>query len=56
MVVLIDTNVIIDFLITREPFFESSSKIIEKCAAGELKGYIAKEKRGNNRMIISSFF
>ena len=41
MVVLIDTNVIIDFLITREPFFQSSSKIMEKCAAGELKGHIA---------------
>lgn len=41
MVVLIDTNVIIDFLITREPFFESSSKVMEKCATGELKGYIA---------------
>ena len=41
MVVLIDTNVIIDFLITREPFFQSSSKIMEKCATGELKGHIA---------------
>lgn len=41
MAVLIDTNVIIDFLITREPYFESSSKVMEKCAAGELKGYIA---------------
>lgn len=41
MVVLIDTNVIIDFLITREPYFESSSKVIEKCATGELAGYIA---------------
>lgn len=41
MVVLIDTNVIIDFLITREPFFAASSKVIEKCATGELKGYIA---------------
>ncbi len=37
MAVLIDTNVIIDFLITREPYFESSSNVIEKCAAGELK-------------------
>lgn len=41
MVVLIDTNVIIDFLITREPYFESSSKVMEKCAVRELKGYIA---------------
>lgn len=41
MVVLIDTNMIIDFLITREPYFESSSKVMEKCAVRELKGYIA---------------
>lgn len=41
MVILVDTNVIIDFLITREPFYKSSSEIIEKCVAGELDGYIA---------------
>lgn len=38
---MIDTNMIIDFLITREPYFESSSKVMEKCAVRELKGYIA---------------
>ena len=37
MVVLVDTNVIIDFLATREPFYESSSKVIEKCSKGELE-------------------
>lgn len=41
MVVLIDTNVIIDFLATREPFYKVSSKVMEKCANRELKGYIA---------------
>jgi predicted nucleic acid-binding protein len=41
MEVLVDTNIIVDFLITREPFFEVSSKIIAKCANGELSGYIA---------------
>lgn len=41
MVVLVDTNVIIDFLITREPFYESSLKIIKKCAGKELDGYVA---------------
>lgn len=41
MAVLIDTNVMIDFLATREPFFASASRIIEKCASGELRGYIA---------------
>lgn len=41
MVILVDTNVIIDFLTTREPYFEASSKVIAKCANGELTGYIA---------------
>lgn len=41
MTILVDTNVIIDFLITREPFYEASSEIIKKCADGELTGYIA---------------
>ena len=41
MVVLIDTNVVIDFLTTREPFYRASSKIITKCASKEIDGYIA---------------
>lgn len=41
MVVLIDTNVIIDFLAVREPFYDSSAKVLEKCAVGEADGYIA---------------
>lgn len=41
MVILVDTNVIIDFLTTREPYFDASSKVIAKCADGELTGYIA---------------
>jgi predicted nucleic acid-binding protein len=41
MVILVDTNVIIDFLITREPFYKASSEIIKRCADGRLTGYIA---------------
>lgn len=41
MVVLIDTNVIIDYLLTREPYYEASSDIILKCAQKKLMGYIA---------------
>lgn len=41
MVVLIDTNVIIDYLLTREPYYEASSAIILKCAQKKLTGYIA---------------
>lgn len=41
MAVLIDTNVIIDFLTTREPFFEASKKVLTKCSDGEVEGYLA---------------
>lgn len=41
MVILIDTNVIIDFLIAREPFYQPAAQIIEKCASEEVDGYIA---------------
>ena len=41
MVVLVDTNVVIDFLASREPFYKASSEIIMKCANGEIEGHIA---------------
>lgn len=36
--VLIDTNVIIDVLQRREPFFEDSNAIVLACARGQLEG------------------
>lgn len=41
MVVLIDTNVIIDFLLLREPFSQAASEVITRCANRELTGCIA---------------
>lgn len=41
MVILIDTNAIIDYLITREPFYKAALGVIERCADGRLSGYIA---------------
>lgn len=41
MVVLIDTNVIIDFLMTREPFYQAASEVITRCADKKLTGCIA---------------
>lgn len=41
MVVLIDTNVIIDYLTTREPFYKASSEIIAMCVRKEITGYVA---------------
>lgn len=41
MVVLVDTNVIIDFLITREPFYQAAAEVITRCVNRQLMGYIA---------------
>lgn len=35
MVILVDTNIIIDVLANREPYAEDAKKILEKCATKE---------------------
>lgn len=40
MKILIDTNVILDVLMKRTPFFESSAQILRLCENDEIKGYI----------------
>lgn len=41
MVVLIDTNVIIDYLTERNGFFESSRNTMEICSSEDVQGYVA---------------
>ena len=41
MVVLGDTNIIIDALANREPYADNAKKILEKCAAREVTGILA---------------
>jgi predicted nucleic acid-binding protein len=41
MVVLIDTNVILDHLIMREPFAAVACKILQKCYKKEISGFFA---------------
>lgn len=41
MVVMIDTNVIIDFLLKREPYDKAATEILRKCAEKEITGYVA---------------
>lgn len=40
MGVLIDTNVILDFLQEREPFVENAARLFERTDAGEIQGFI----------------
>lgn len=41
MRILIDTNVVLDFLLEREPFVEDAGKLFEKIDADEIDGFIA---------------
>lgn len=41
MVVLVDTNIIIDALANREPYADNAKKILGKCAAREVTGILA---------------
>ncbi len=41
MRVLIDTNVILDWLMCREPFHEAAKRVMEESVFGNLEGYIS---------------
>ena len=41
MVILIDTNVALDFLTVRQPFYQSAKAILQACACDNVQGYIA---------------
>lgn len=39
--ILVDTNVLLDYLLEREPFFEDAKKVILSCRDGKVRGCIA---------------
>lgn len=41
MLVLFDTNIILDVLEKRPPFYDSSKSVLESCVSGNVTGYIA---------------
>lgn len=41
MVILIDTNVALDFLTMRQPYYNDAKNVIRICADGQVQGYIA---------------
>ncbi len=41
MRVLIDTNIVLDFLQEREPFVEDAARLFQSIDAGEVQGFIA---------------
>lgn len=41
MVILVDTNIILDLFMNREPYVENARIIMTKCAEREITGYLA---------------
>lgn len=39
--VLVDANVILDYITTREPYYHDAYKVIDMCHSGIVKGYLA---------------
>ena len=50
--ILIDTNVLLDYLLGREPFFEDAKKVILSCTEGNTKGCIAAHSISNMFFIL----
>lgn len=50
--ILIDTNVLLDYLLEREPFFEDAKKVILSCTEGNIKGCIAAHSISNMFFIL----
>lgn len=56
MVILVDTNIILDVIASREPFVTESRKILELCAKQEIKGYISFHSVSNIFFILRKKF
>ena len=56
MKILIDTNVLLDFIIGREPFYENADKVISLCVDKKIEGYIAAHSITNLFYIMRKYF
>ena len=54
--ILVDTNVMLDYLLIREPFYEDAKKIVHACVEGTVKGCIAAHSISNMFFILRKDF
>lgn len=54
--ILVDTNVLLDYLLMRDPFYEDSYKIMTQCVDGTVKGCIAAHSISNMFFILRKDF
>lgn len=50
--ILIDTNVLLDYLLTREPFYQDAKNVISVCVDGRVNGCIAAHSISNMFFIL----
>ncbi len=56
MIILVDTNVILDVLLNRETYMLKSQIVIEKCANREVVGYLAAHSIPNLFYILRKYY
>lgn len=54
--ILIDTNVLLDYLLEREPYFENAKQVVISCVEGKVKGCIAAHSIPNMFFILRKDF
>ena len=54
--ILIDTNVLLDYLLTREPFYKDAKEVVISCVDGRAKGCIAAHSISNMFYILRKDF
>lgn len=54
--ILVDTNVLLDYILTREPFYRDAEKIVRDCVEGKVKGCIAAHSISNMFFILRKDF
>lgn len=45
--ILVDTNILLDYILTREPFYEYAKNIVSACVNGKIQGCIAAHSVSN---------
>ena len=50
--ILVDTNILLDYLLTRKPFYEDAKKIVAACTEGKIQGCIAAHSISSNMFYI----
>lgn len=51
MKILVDTNILLDYFMKREPFYKSAEKVYEMCAS-EIEGFVASHTLSNLHYIL----